>query len=183
MNQNDLERERGMYLGVRLAGFGVEPLADDSAVADDDAADHGVGAGVAGRFARQLHAPPHVAPVDVARLGLASHGAREAAAAKGGGADGAQGQVGARGEQGSHGQGPGRDDLPDFGFTLGQAQFSPSYEQRPRRFLRFRPITQEKMSGGIQTIRPKSEGGKTRPSTSSSLISIHTNRIDEGGKD
>jgi hypothetical protein len=47
---------------VRLAGFGVEPL-EDAAVADDDAADHRVGAGVAGRHARQFHAPPHVVPV------------------------------------------------------------------------------------------------------------------------
>ena len=54
-----------------LAGFGVESLADE------DAADHGVRAGVAGRLPRQLDAPPHVVRVDVPRLRPAPHGGRE----------------------------------------------------------------------------------------------------------
>lgn len=102
---------------MRLAGFGVEPLADDAAVTDDDAANHGVRAGVTGRLARQFHAPPHVFTVHVARLSLAPHDGREPAAAsapgheagegrrgRGGGAEGARGQLGVRHEPGSHGQ-------------------------------------------------------------------------------
>lgn len=96
-----------------LAGFGMESLADDAAVADNDTADHGVRAGVSGRLARQLHAPPHVVAVHVARLRLAPHTAdeatappdREAGAARRGrrgGGGGARSEVGARDERGGH---------------------------------------------------------------------------------
>lgn len=92
-----------------LSSFGVETLADDPAVADDDAADHGVRAGVPGRRARQLHAPPDVVPVHVARAALrlapqppaAAHG-HEAGAARGGGV----GVVAGRG-RGARGEAPG----------------------------------------------------------------------------
>ena len=101
-----------------LAGFGVESLSDDAAVADDDAADHRVGAGVAGCLAGQLDAPPHVVAVQVSRrLRLAPHAGRDPAPAKapgrdagagrgghGGGPDGARGEVRARDERGGHGR-------------------------------------------------------------------------------
>lgn len=101
---------------MRLTGFGVESFSDDAAVADDDAAHHRVGAGVAGRLARQLHAPSHVLGVQVPRrLRLAAHAAptkgpgpgREAGAGRGGergGADRALGEVRARDERGRHGR-------------------------------------------------------------------------------
>lgn len=101
---------------MRLAGFGVESFSNDAAVADDDAAHHRVGAGVAGRLARQLHAPSHVLGVQVPRrLRLAAHAAptkgpgpgREAGAVMGGergGADRALGEVRARDERGRHGR-------------------------------------------------------------------------------
>ena len=105
-------------LRVWLAGFGVESLSDDAAVADDDAADHRVGAGVAGCLAGQLDAPPHVVAVQVPRrLRLAPHAGRDPAPAKapgrdagagrgghGGGPDGARGEVRARDERGGHGR-------------------------------------------------------------------------------
>ena len=101
-----------------LAGFGVESLSDDAAVADDDAADHRVGAGVAGCLAGQLDAPPHVVAVQVPRrLRLAPHAGRDPAPAKapgrdagprrggqGGGGDGSRGEVRARDERGGHGR-------------------------------------------------------------------------------
>jgi hypothetical protein len=60
-----------------LSSFGVKSLADNLAVADEDAAHHGVGAGVPGRLPRQLDAPAHVVRVHVARLRLAPHAGRE----------------------------------------------------------------------------------------------------------
>lgn len=103
-------------LGVWLAGFGVESLSDNAAVADDDTTHHRVGAGVAGGLARQLHAPAHVVAVQVPRrrLCLAPHAApdkatgRDAGAGRGGqggGADGPRSEVRARDERGGgHGR-------------------------------------------------------------------------------
>jgi hypothetical protein len=80
---------------VWLAGFGVESLPDDAAVTDDDAANHRVGAGVAGGLASQLHAPPHVVAVQVPRrLRLAPHAGRDPAAAKAPGRDAGAGRGG-----------------------------------------------------------------------------------------
>lgn len=98
---------------MRLAGLGVESFSDDAAVADDDAAHHRVGAGVAGRLARQLHAPPHVVSVVQVprRLRLAApaegpgHEAGAGSGGERGGADRALGEVRARDERGRHARG------------------------------------------------------------------------------
>lgn len=105
-------------LGVWLAGFRVESLSDDAAIADDDTTHHRVGAGVAGGLARQLHAPAHVVSVQVpGLLCLAPHAAPDKATGRdaglvagagkgdhGGGADGPRGEVRARDERGGHGR-------------------------------------------------------------------------------
>jgi hypothetical protein len=96
-----------------LSSFGVKSLADNLAVADEDAAHHGVGAGVPGRLPRQLDAPAHVVRVHVARLRLrlaphagrepprAAAADREAGAARGGRRGcWAGGEMGARDERG-----------------------------------------------------------------------------------
>ena len=86
-----------------LAGFGVESLADDLVIADEDATNHGVRAGVAGRLPRQLDAPAHVVGVHVCRLRPAPHDTPGAAANRdAGAASGGCGGGGSRGERGGH---------------------------------------------------------------------------------